>query len=177
MRRSRPTAPAVLIGAVMLLSGCASGSDVPSVPSAPADVVPVTDARDARGHDPCGLVGTEQATRLDVSMPGRPGPAPEGPSCAWSGTGGRSLRVTFFTDGDGLGTLAANSEPSTTKVRVEGYPALETFTGAGEFCQYDIGIADEQAVMVVGENLLPDSCDALQAVIPGLLGKLPPATG
>jgi hypothetical protein len=32
-------------------------------------------------------------------------------------------------------------------VRIEGDPALETFTEGGRFCQYDVGVAPDQVVL------------------------------
>ena len=69
--------------------------------------------------------------------------------------------------------LAANSEPTTARVRLAGYPALETFTGAGEFCQYDVGVAADQVVMASLQGGTPDSCTALQTVLPAMLATLP----
>ena len=123
------------------------------------------------------LVTTEEAAGLGLAAPGTRSPAAEGPRCEWRGASGKALSVTLYTDGKGLATLAANSEPTTTRVRIAGYPALETFTGAGEFCQYDIGVADNQAVITTAEAMVPDSCSALQAVFPTVLAKLPPITG
>ncbi len=85
------------------------------------------------------------------------------------------LGLTLYTDGGGIATLARNSEPTTRRVRVSGYPALETFTGRGEFCQYDVGIAEAQVVILAMETPAPDSCTTLQTVLPMVVGNLPPA--
>ena len=53
------------------------------------------------------------------------------------------------------------------------YAALETFTGAGEFCQYDVGVASDQVVMASLQGGRPDSCTALQAVLPDVVAALP----
>ena len=142
----------------------------PEVPPVP----PIGDARDARGVDPCALLTAEQLTTAGLGGVGAPTVAAEGPRCSWHSDGG-DLEVTIWTDGGGLATLAANSEPTTTRVRLAGYPALETFTGQGEFCQYDVGIAESQVVMAALDAPAPDSCAVLQAVLPHLIGELPPA--
>ncbi len=138
---------------------------LPPVPS-------ITDARDATGTDPCALVSAEQLAAAGVGGAGTAVAAEEGPRCRWSGAGA-SLDVTLYTDGGGLATLAENSEPTTTRVRLAGYPALETFTGRGEFCQYDVGVSASQVVMAARDAASPDSCEVLQRVLPGVLENLP----
>lgn len=87
------------------------------------------------------------------------------------------LTLTLYTGGGGLATLAQNSQPTTARVRLAGYPALETFTERGEFCQYDVAVAADQVVMVSLEDVAPDSCTALQSVVPAVLSNLPPLAG
>ena len=43
----------------------------------------------------------------------------------------------------------------------------------GEFCQYDVGVAGDQVVMASLQGGRPDSCTALQAVLPAMLATLP----
>jgi hypothetical protein len=150
-------------------TGCGGGgSDLPPVPT-------ITDAREAAGADPCGLVGAEQLATVGMGGLGIAVPAEEGPRCRWS-SGGASMEITLYTDGGGLATLAANSEPTTTRVRLDGYPALETFTGRGEFCQYDVGVSPTQVVMASLDGRDPGSCDVLQRVLPDVLARLPAPT-
>lgn len=156
---------------VLLLSpvaGCgASTSEVPPVPT-------IVDAREARDADPCVLLAGDQLTGLGLSPAGAAVPAEEGARCRWRGRGG-ALEVTVNTAVDGLATLAANSEPTTTRVRLAGYPALETFTGQGEFCQYDVGVAERQVVSAALDAPAPDSCEVLQRVVPQVIEALPQA--
>lgn len=162
-RCSLPTI-VVLVGA--LLAGCAgSGEPTPAVPR-------IENGRDAHGADPCRLLTDAQLGGLGLSGPGVGVPASEGPRCEWRGAG-TLLGVTLYTDGGGLATLAQNSEPTTRRVRVTGFPALETFTGRGEFCQYDVGIAATQVVMVSLEAATPDSCSTLQRLVPLVAANLP----
>lgn len=161
---------AALVCAIVLTGGCASSADEPPVPT-------ISGSKDARGHDPCMLLTAEQAGGFGLAGPGQASRAQEGPRCAWRGPGGATLTLTLYTDGGGLGTLAANSEPTTTRVRIAGYPALETFTGHGEFCQYDVGVAANQVVTAAAQAMAPDSCTALQAQLPTILGNLPAAGG
>lgn len=159
-----------------VLGGCAvvglavlAGCSAPAVP----DLPPIEAPRDVRGADPCALVDADALAAAGVAAPGTPGTVAEGPRCEWNGSAGRLLAVTVFTGAGGLGTLARNSEPTTTRVRLAGYPALETFTGEGGFCQYDIGIAEDQALLVALDGGEPDSCTALQALLPPVLSGLP----
>lgn len=158
--------PAVLVSVTVVVTGCSASPEVPSVPE-------IENARDARDVDPCGVPRSAQLVELGVTESVAAGDAPEGPQCAWSDGRGTTFTLTLFTGGDGLTTLAENSEPTTARVRFAGYPALETFTGAGEFCQYDVGVAAEQAVLASLEGGVPDSCTALQAVLPAVLSNLP----
>lgn len=167
-------APALLAGGLLLTTGCGAGADdAPPVPPVPS----IDNAKSARGQDPCALLSAEQLAQFGFSAPGPGTRAEEGPRCEWRGAGAATLTVTLYTDGGGLATLARNSEPATSRVRIEGYPALETFTGQGEFCQYDVGVAPDQVVMASMENGVPDSCTALQSVLPAILANLPAHQG
>lgn len=154
-----------VVAGLAVLAGCAA----PAVP----DVPPIQAPRDVRGADPCALVDDAALATAGVRAPGTPGTGPEGPRCEWTGGPGRTLVLTLFTGDGGLGTLARNSEPTTTRVRLDGYPALETFTGAGEFCQYDVGIDTDQVLLVALDGGEPDSCTALQSLLPPVLSRLP----
>jgi hypothetical protein len=151
---------------VAAVGGCGSRNEVlPPVPT-------ITDAREAAGADPCALVDAEQLAAVGVGGAGTAVTAAEGPRCRWR-KGATSLEVTVYTGAGGLATLAENSEPTTTRVRLAGYPALETFTGRGEFCQYDVGVSTSQVVMAALDASTPDSCEVLQRVLPDVLGSLP----
>jgi len=158
----------LIVGLSVLLIGC--GGPAPVAPAPPT----IPSARDARGADPCALLSATQLTSAGLGAAGTAATAETGPRCSWHGRAG-DLDVTLYTGGDGLATLAANSEPTTTRVRLAGYPALETFTGRGEFCQYDVGVADRQVVSAALAAPEPGSCDVLQHVVPELLGNLPTA--
>jgi hypothetical protein len=161
---------AVAVAGTVLTSACGTeASPTPPVPE-------IDNAKDVRGQDPCTLLTGEQLAEVGLAGPGTPAPAAEGPRCAWRGAAGTSLIVTLYTAGEGLTTLAENSEPTTSRVRLAGYPALETFTAGGRFCQYDVGVAPGQVVMAALENVPPDSCTALQALLPDVLAGLPPAS-
>jgi hypothetical protein len=159
-----------MLAAAVLSAGCATAA--PPQPAPPADGVPaVREARDARSADPCALPTAAQLTALGITGAGTPVSAPEGPRCEWHGR--PELGITLFTNGGGITTLARNSDPTTSRVRLAGYPALETFTGTGEFCQYDVGVAATQVVSASLDGGTPDSCTALQAVLPGVVANLP----
>lgn len=149
-----------------LLASCSVPSTTPEVPA-------VEDARDVRGLDACAVPGDVALAAAGVDGAGTAGTGPDGPRCEWRGPAGQVLAVTVFTGDGGLATLAANSQSTTTRVRVAGYPALETFTGSGEFCQYDVGVAADQALLVALDGGVPDSCTALQSLLPPVLAALP----
>jgi hypothetical protein len=176
-RRSGPLL-AGMLAAAALAAGCAQPTAPPTAqPTAqpappPTDAAPaVPDARDARTADPCALPTAAQLATLGIRGSGAHVAAPEGPGCAWRGRA--ELGITLYTDGGGISTLARNSEPTTSRVRLAGYPALETFTGKGEFCQYDVAVAATQVVSATLQGGSPDSCTALQAVLPGVVANLP----
>lgn len=163
-------APALLAGGLLLTTGCGGAADgTPPVPPVPA----IDDVKNARGQNPCELLSAEQLAQLRLQAPGQGSRVEEGPRCQWRGAGPALLTVTLYTHGGGLATLARNSEPTTARVRIEDYPALETFTGQGEFCQYDVGVAPDQVVMASMANGVPDSCTALQSALPAILANLP----
>jgi hypothetical protein len=166
-----------LMAAAMLAAGCAHAATPQAAQSEQSsDAVPtVRDARDARTADPCTVPTEAQLSALGVSGPGTPVTASEGPRCEWHGR--PELGITLYTSGGGITMLARNSEPTTSRVRLAGYPALETFTGTGEFCQYDVGVAADQVLSASLDGGSPDSCTALQAVLPGVVANLPALTG
>ena len=180
-RRRVPRGPfvAALLATAALAVGCSQAPPQPAAATAPpssADAAPaVSDARDARAADPCTLPTTAQLTSLGIAGRGTPVAAPEGPGCTWRGRS--ELGITLFTSGGGIATLARNSEPTTSRVRLAGYPALETFTGKGEFCQYDVAVSATQVLSASLQGGSPDSCTALQAVLPGVIANLPALRG
>ncbi len=180
MGRACPAA-AVLAAALIAVAGCGEPDDPAAAPASPPPPAAssIRDPRDVRAVDPCALPSGKHLQDLGIGVAGVAVSAPEGRRCEWRGTaeeggdGPAELGITLYTDGGGLETLAENSEPTTARVRLAGYPALETFTGTGEFCQYDVGVAPNQVVMASLQGGTPDSCTALQAVLPDLLGTLP----
>ena len=167
-------APALLAGGLLFATACGGGADgAPPVPPVP----PIDAVKDLRGADPCALLSAEKLAQLGLATWGHRSRVEEGPRCQWRGAEAASLTVTLYADGGGLAALARNSEPTTARVRIEGYPALETFTGQGEFCQYDVGVAPNQVVMASMQNGMPDSCTALQSALPAILASLPPGQG
>jgi Protein of unknown function (DUF3558) len=171
---------AVVMLVVVPAAGCAKAAPSPVSPTArveqsASDAPAVRDARDARSADPCTLPTGAQLTALGVTGAGTHVTAPEGPRCEWHGR--PELGITLYTNGGGIATLARNSEPTTSRVRLAGYPALETFTGTGEFCQYDVGVAANQVLSASLDGGHPDSCTALQTVLPAVVANLPALDG
>lgn len=151
--------------AALLAAGACGGSDEPPVP-------PIGDARDPAAVAVCELLAAGERAALGLDA-GAAGAAPEGPRCRWTGRGA-ALEVTVFAAEDALGVLTANSEPTTSRVRLAGFPALETFTEGGRFCQYDVAVAADRVLLAALEGGEPDACTALQGLLPGVLAGLPP---
>lgn len=151
---------------VVLLAGCSS--DEPEPPRVP----PIESPKGLVGLDPCTLV--DGAERADLGLgPGVPGTDELGANCKWSGESPRSVQLTSYTSGDGLTDLTKKVDPAASRVRLSGYPALETFTTGGAFCRYDIGVAKEQAIVATMDGGEPDSCTALQKLLTAVLSQLP----
>lgn len=159
-----------------MLASTACGTSGTEDPTSAVPPVPAIDnAKDARRADPCAVLSPDQLGHFGFTPPGTAGRTPEGlPTCEWRGARGTVLSMSLFLAPEALETLAQNSEPTTARVRLEGYPALETFTEHGRFCQYDVGSAPDQVVIGTMIGGMPDSCTALQAVLAAVLANLPP---
>jgi len=156
----------VAISCVAMLAGCSS--EEPQPPKVP----PIESPKGLVGLDPCTLVdGAVQATYgLGTGVPGTD---ELGANCKWSGQSPKTVQLTSYTSGSGLTDLSKKSDPDASRVRLQGYPALETFTSGGQFCRYDVGVADEQAIVATMDGGKPDSCTALQKLLTTVLTHLP----
>ncbi len=157
---------AVVIASAALLVGCSS--DEPEAPRVP----PIESPKGLVGLDPCALVDGSARSSLGLGK-GVPGTDELGANCKWRGESPRSVQLTSYTSGDGLSDLTKKVDPAASRVRLSGYPALETFTTGGEFCRYDIGVAQEQAIVATMDGGEPDSCTALQKLLTAVLSQLP----
>lgn len=170
----RPLVGVLVAATALSLAACGSDDDDSAQPPVPA----IENPRDARNVDPCTLLSGEQLAQFGLSGSPRPSRTADGlPRCDWGVEGATTAWVQLFTTGDGLQTLTANSDPTTARVRLANYPALETYTEAGAFCQYDVGQAPGQAVMAAMTGGAPDSCTALQPLVTVVLNNLPPYQG
>jgi Protein of unknown function (DUF3558) len=159
---------ATLIAATALLAACSTDSDAPKPPSVP----PIESPKGLVGIDPCVLLGGDARATLGLGR-GKPGADELGANCRWHGRKAVTVQLTAYTSGAGLADLAKKSDPAASRVRLEGYPALETFTAHGTFCRYDVGVAKEQAIVATMDGGEPDSCTALQKLLTGVLSRLP----
>jgi Protein of unknown function (DUF3558) len=157
---------AVVMASVTLLAGCSS--EEPEAPRVP----PIESPKGLVGLDPCTLVDGTARASLGLGK-GIPGTDELGANCKWSGKSPRTVQLTSYTSGDGLSDLTEKVDPAASRVRLSGYPALETFTTGGEFCRYDIGVAQEQAIVATMDGGEPDSCTALQKLLGAVLSRLP----
>jgi len=157
----------VVAGAVLAVAGC--GADGP--PPEPT-VPPVESPRGLVGIDPCALLDDPARATLGLDT-GVPGQDELGANCGWTGKDAASAQLTAFTSGRGLSDLAKDRDSTTSRVRLVGYPALETFTARGEFCRYDVGVAATQAIVATMRNGRPDSCSALQKLLTVVIKRLP----
>jgi hypothetical protein len=159
--------PAVVsVACVAMLAGCSS--DPPEQPKVP----PIESPKAVVGLDPCALVDGDARGTLGLK-PGVPGTDELGANCRWDGQSPLSVQLTAYTSGAGLSDLTKKGDPAASRVRLSGYPALETFTQGGEFCRYDVGVAAEQAIVATMDGGKPDSCTALQKLLTAVLSQLP----
>lgn len=160
---------AVAVCCCWTLLGCSAGEQrppvVPAVPSveAPKGLV---------GLDPCTLVDGAAMTELDLGT-GVPGTDDLGANCRWEGGKRVSVRLTAYTSGAGLTDLTERMDPAARRVRLSGYPAVETFTTGGDFCRYDVGVAEQAAIVATMDGGEPDSCTVLQKLLGAVLSRLP----
>jgi hypothetical protein len=158
---------AATVATLSVTVGCASEAPPPA-PAVPA----VESPKGLVGIDPCALLDDPARTDLGLDS-GVPGTDELGANCRWTGVHAESAQLTAFTSGDGLQELAEDRDSTTSRVRLLGYPALETFTARGEFCRYDVGVAQDQAIVATMRAGEPDSCTALQELLTVVISRLP----
>jgi hypothetical protein len=159
--------PLVVAATLLVAAGCAA-EEPPPTPRVP----PVEAPKGLVGIDPCALLDDTARTDLGLDS-GVPGTDEFGANCKWTGVYAESAQLTAFTSGEGLQELAEDRDSTTSRVRLLGYPALETFTARGEFCRYDVGVAQDQAIVATMRAGRPDSCTALQELLTVVITRLP----
>jgi hypothetical protein len=159
--------PLVVAATLLAAAGCAAEAPPPA-PTVP----PVESPKGLVGIDPCALLDDTARTDLGLDS-GTPGTDEFGANCKWTGVHAESAQLTAFTSGEGLRELAEDRDSTTSRVRLLGYPALETFTARGEFCRYDVGVAQDQAIVATMRSGQPDSCTALQELLTVVITRLP----
>jgi hypothetical protein len=157
----------VTAAAVLVVTGCGA-DDLPPEPTVP----PVESPKGLVGIDPCALLDEASLDTLGFDA-GTPGQDELGANCSWPGQNSASAQLTAFTSGKGLSDLTKGRDSTTSRVRLLGYPALETFTARGEFCRYDVGVAQDQAIVATMRAGEPDSCTALQELLTAVIKQLP----
>jgi hypothetical protein len=157
----------VTAATVLVAAGCGA-DDRPEEPAVPA----VESPKGLVGIDPCALLDAAALDTLDLDA-GTPGQDELGANCRWTGADSRFAQLTAFTSGAGLDDLTKDRDSTTSRVRLLGYPALETFTARGEFCRYDVGVARDQAIVATMNDGEPDSCTALQELLTVVIERLP----
>jgi hypothetical protein len=169
MAEGNPVIIRLLVAAVVVLVAAGCGADEP--PPTPS-VPPVESPKGLVGIDPCALLDDTERTTLGFET-GVPGQDELGANCSWDGESSASAQLTAFTSGKGLSDLTKGRDSTTSRVRLLGYPALETFTAHGEFCRYDVGVAKTQAIVATMHDGEPDSCTALQKLLTVVIKRLP----
>lgn len=153
----------------VVVAGCGGSTQaenaIPTVPS-------ISNAKSVSGVDPCDLLTDEQLATVGLRAQGKPKDSEDGPTCVWKASPDRKITLTMFNGKHGLTTLLHRSGPDTTRVRIEGYPALETFTDEGRYCRYEVGYAEGEAFIVTMTGGKPDSCVALHQVMPAILNSM-----
>jgi hypothetical protein len=169
MSKGNPVIIRLLVVAAVLLVAAGCGGEPPAeTPPVPA----VESPKGLVGIDPCALLDGDALSQLRLDA-GVPGQDELGANCRWTGVNAASAQVTAFTSGKGLSDLTKNRDSTTSRVRLQGYPALETFTARGEFCRYDVGVAQDQAIVATMHDGEPDSCTALQDLLTVVITRLP----
>jgi hypothetical protein len=169
MAKGNPVIIRLLVIAAALLVAAGCGGEPPTeTPPVPA----VESPKGLVGIDPCALLDDTALSQLRLDA-GVPGQDELGANCHWTGVNALSAQVTAFTSGKGLSDLTKNRDSTTSRVRLLGYPALETFTARGEFCRYDVGVAQDQAIVATMHDGEPDSCTALQDLLTVVITRLP----
>jgi hypothetical protein len=168
---------AVPCGLVALMAaGCSAGGHPELTATAMPTAVPsITQPKSLPATRPCSALTGHQLAALALPAPGQSRKSSSGPECEWVNTREHWLTLTMFTGGSLL-TLLQRSDPTTTRVRVEGYPALETFTGKGSYCRYAVGYRQGKAFVVAMQGGRPDSCTMLHAAIADILRNAPAVT-
>jgi hypothetical protein len=169
MAEGNPVIIRLLVTAATVLAAAGCGADEP--PPEPT-VPPVESPKGLVGIDPCALLDESTLTTLGLRA-GTPGQDELGANCRWAGENSASAQLTAFTSGKGLADLTKGRDSTTSRVRLLGYPALETFTARGEFCRYDVGVAQNQAIVATMNDGEPDSCTALQELLTVVIERLP----
>lgn len=165
------TAVAV-VGCALLWSLLGCGAAEPEAADRTIPPLPRIDSpKDASGSDPCSLLSNSELARLGLTA-GSPWQGTFGPGCDWRGDGSLAVTIMISTDA-GLGVVAQDSDPAAARVRISGYPALETFTRQGVYCRYDLGNAPDQVLIATMTGGSPDSCSALQTILIDVLRDLP----
>jgi hypothetical protein len=169
MAEGNPVIIRLLVTAVVVLAVAGCGTDeLPPEPTVPT----VESPKGLVGLDPCALLDDPERAGLGLD-PGKPGQDELGANCAWTGKNAATAQLTSFTSGKGLSDLTEGRDSTTSRVRLLGYPALETFTARGEFCRYDVGVAQDQAIVATMHDGEPDSCTALQELLTVVISGLP----
>lgn len=163
--RRLPAAMALCGVALLVSAGCSA--QAPRSTSVPA----IESPKRLVGLDPCVLLDGDTRATYGLGE-GVPGQDEFGASCRWSGRAPLKVQLTAYTSGAGLSDLDTKGD-SAARVRLSGYPALETFTGGGSFCRYDVGVAEVQAIVATMDGGEPDSCTALQKLLTAVLSRLP----
>lgn len=169
MAEGNPVIIRLLVTAAAVLAATGCGGEEPS---AEPTVPPVETPKGLVGIDPCSLLDEATLTALGLGV-GTPGQDELGANCRWTGVDSASAQLTAFTSGEGLSDLTKGRDSTTSRVRLLGYPALETFTARGEFCRYDVGVARDQAIVATMHDGEPDSCTALQELLTVVIKRLP----
>src|SRR5262245_58304707 len=143
MAEGNPVIIRLLVAGVVVLTAAGCGAEEP--PPEPT-VPPVESPKGLVGLDPCTLLDDPARAELGLD-PGVPGQDELGANCRWTGKEAATAQLTAFTSGKGLSDLTKGRDSTTSRVRLLGYPALETFTARGEFCRYDVGVAENQAIV------------------------------
>lgn len=176
--------PVVACAVVVVLAGCAAGSEAGSgsqtatarpdntLPSARPPVDRQLDAGAYRNR-PCGLYSDEEAAALGIHRTGSSNLGPDSADCLW----GQELSIRLYVGSDHLGDIYQRkttwpTEHSTVAMTVAGQPAVRTTLPTTAYCTVAVAVNNNQGVEIHLESERADSCAQAVAVAESIVHRL-----
>jgi hypothetical protein len=183
-----------VLGMVVVLAGCSSGSGPPddatagsgAVPIKASDdpIPPVRNPRSQIAVQPCLLLTPAQLDIHRIDQPGQPKNALGNTGCNWTDKA-RTREFAVFVDigNDVLHNVYSQREniPVLEVTEVAGLPAIRTMDDVnGSSCYFRVATSETQTLIVRFTSLRQvreDPCPPAKVFAETIIGNLPPATG